>query len=40
MTRQTYMRIVKGHFDGIHIWIREVVFRPSCFALRRRTIQT
>jgi len=29
VTKQSYNRIVRGHFEGIPIWIREVVFRPS-----------
>ncbi|MEX2552329.1 MAG: GH25 family lysozyme [Actinomycetota bacterium] len=29
VTKQSYNRIVRGHFEGVPIWIREVVFRPS-----------
>jgi lysozyme len=29
LTKETYTRIVEGHFDGLPLWIREIVFRPS-----------
>lgn len=29
VTKQSYNRIVRGHFEGIPVWIREVVYRPS-----------
>lgn len=29
LTRETYKRIVSGHFDGVPLWIRKIVFRPS-----------
>ena len=29
VTKQSYNRIVRGHFEGIPVWIREVVFRPT-----------
>jgi lysozyme len=29
VTRQSYMRIVKGHVEGVPIWIREVFLRPD-----------
>jgi lysozyme len=29
LTKETYNRIVRGHFEGVPVWIREIVFRPS-----------
>lgn len=29
VTKRSYNRIIRGHFPGIPIWIREVVFRPT-----------
>jgi len=29
VTKATYHRIVRGHFEGVPVWIREIVFRPS-----------
>jgi lysozyme len=29
VTKESYNRIVRGGFDGVPIWMREIVFRPS-----------
>jgi lysozyme len=29
LTKETYNRIVRGHFEGVPVWIREIVFRPT-----------
>lgn len=29
VTRESFGRIVRGHFDGYPLWVREVVFHPS-----------